>query len=187
MKTLSWPRQAESSPVETTADWDSELHMIRLFLRRATSALDGEAGLFQLLEMINLKVKGLRCSLIRCQGNGRARVLASNDDRQLRDLEINLRHYPEIRELRRTLAPVIIPDVRSAELLRPVQARLENTAFTSLVLLPVFRCGVFFGALSLRLDRRAADELAGIEEFGAVCAQILSLAIAVPGQRLVAD
>jgi DNA-binding response OmpR family regulator len=178
--------KAERPNVELGPSTIRELHLLNLFLRQASTA-NNETGLFNLMRMITLKVKAIRCSLIQIVDEERGRVLASNDDENLNKLEIDLRNYPEVREVHRTLSHVVVANVKSSELLRGVQARLSQTPFETIVLFPVFRCGTLFGVLSLRMQQRDSIEIFYVEKFGQVCAQILSLAIATPGQRLVAE
>lgn len=164
-----------------------ELHLLNLFLRQATLDSTDANGLYNLMRMINLKVKAMRCSLIQCIANDTGLVLASNDDEKLQDLRIDLKKYPEIQELRRTLAPVVIPNVQRSELLAGIRAQLAHTQFETILLFPVFRAGTFFGALSIRMQQRDPIEIFYVEKFGQVCAQIISLAIGTPGQRLVSE
>lgn len=164
-----------------------ELHLLNLFLKQATLESEAENGLYNLMRMINLKVKAMRCSLIQCGANDCGRVLASNDDESLQDLRIDLNKYPEIMEVRRTLTPVIIPNVRKSEIMAGVQKHLGRVPFETILLFPVFRCGTFFGTLSIRMQQRDPIEIFYVEKFGQVCSQIISLVIGTPGQRLIAE
>lgn len=186
--------RAVSAVVEQAADAEranlqlgpgtiKELHLLNLFLKQATTAEADEHGLYNLMRMINLKVKAVRSSLIQVRANDKARVLASNDDQRLSNLEIDLNKYPEVREVARTHQPVIVPNVRSSELM----ADVGPLQYETIMVFPVFRYGTFFGALSLRMEQRDPIEIFYVEKFGQVCSQILGLAIGAPGQRLVRD
>jgi DNA-binding response OmpR family regulator len=179
--------EAGSGGLELGPGTIKELHLLNLFLKQATMSTQTDQSLYNLMRMINLKVKAMRCSLIQCMQNDTGRVLASNDDERVQNLALDLKKYPEILELRRTLAPVIIPNVNASELMAKVHSQISRTPFETILLFPVFRCGTFFGALSVRMQQRDPIELFYVEKFGQVCSQIISLAIGTPGQRLITD
>ncbi|MBX3021834.1 MAG: response regulator [Bdellovibrionales bacterium] len=164
-----------------------EMHLLNLFLKQATQGVEGENGLYNLMRMINLKVKGMRCSFVQWISEERGMVLASNDDHALQGLAIDLKKYPEVREVRRTMGPVVIPNVRQSDLMAEVRNQLGRVPFETVLLFPVFRAGQFFGVLSIRMQQRDPVEIFYVEKFGQVCSQIISLAIGTPGQRLIAE
>jgi DNA-binding response OmpR family regulator len=174
------PPAAASSPVTL-----NELHLLNLFLKQALISEEPGTGLHKLMRMMNLKTGAIRTSLIRCLNAETGIVLASNDDENVKGLPLDLRQYPEIREVRSTLRPVIIPNVRTCDILEPVQTHLRQTPFETIVLFPVFRFGSLYGVMSVRMEQRDPIELFYVERFGSVCAQIISLAIGTPGQSLV--
>lgn len=161
-----------------------ELHLINLFLKQASHR---EPSLYNLMRMINLKTKAIRCSLIHVRSDAKGRVLASNDDEQLTAFDLDLTKYPEVLEVKRTLEPVIIPNARTSDILKTVQSEIARTPFETLILFPVFRHGVFFGALSLRMQQRDPIEIFYVEKFGQVCSQILSMVIGQAGNSIVGD
>ena len=127
--------------------------------------------------MISLKVHAARCSFIQCLNEDTGLVLASNDDENVQGLPIQLAQYPEIREVRRTRLPLIIPNIRTSDILAPVKSQLARTPFETLAVFPVFCRGQFYGVMSLRMDQKDKVEMFYIEKFGQVCSQIISLAI----------
>lgn len=164
-----------------------ELHLVNLFLKQATKLEADEHNLYNLMRMINLKVHAVRCSTIQFLVGHRARVLASNDNDQIRDLRLDLRKYPELLELQKTMAPVVIPNVQRSDLMAGVRSRVAQTPFETIILFPIFRYGTLFGALSVRLQQCDPMEIFYVEKFGQICSQIISLAIATPGQQLIND
>lgn len=156
-----------------------ELHLMNLLLKQASiSGLDGR--LFNLLRMINLKVKAMRSSLIQCVDDKRAIVVASNDDENVRGLPLDLMVYPEIRAVQTSRRPLMIPNVRTSDLMVSVKDKLAHTPYETIVLFPVWIQGAFYGVLSLRMDQKEAVDMYYIEKFGEVCSQILALSIAHP-------
>jgi CheY-like chemotaxis protein len=155
-----------------------ELHLLNLFLKQALVDGTDRMGLFNLMRMISLKVRALRCSMIQCLNDDTGLVVASNDDENIRGLPLQLLSYPEVREVRRTQRPLIISNVRTSDLMSPAQGRLAATGFASIAVFPLFHRGRFYGVLSLRLEQQTKVEMHYIEKFGQVCSQIISLAIA---------
>lgn len=156
-----------------------ELHLLNLILKQATHGQE-EGRLFNLLRMINIKVQAVRTSLIECVDAHVGLVTASNDDEKIGGHRLQLDKYPEIQRVRTSGKPLIIPNMRTSDILAPVQASLMNLPFETVVLFPVMRNGEFYGVLSLRMEQKDAVELFYIEKFGQVCAQILALSIHFP-------
>ena len=180
-RVLSPPRMK----VSVGASAIKELHALSVFLKQATVSVSGDNGLHSLLSFVGRKIKGVRCSLIEFKSEELAVVLASSDDPLLKEIQLDLKMYPELEELRRISDVVSVPNVRNSKIFSMVRERLEATPFETMVLFPVYRGGVLFGALSLRLSHRHVLELFYIEKFGSICAQILSLVLSTPGQNLV--
>lgn len=173
---LIQPEDEPATPRDATL---KELHLLNLFLKQALSGeQDVNAILYNLMRMISLKIHALRSSLIQCLNEDTGLVLASNDDEHVRGLPLQLSGYPEVREVRRTLRPLIIRDVATSDILAPVRAKLAARNFETLAVFPVLRRGRFFGVLSLRMEHKEKPEIFYIEQFGGVCSRIISLAIA---------
>lgn len=160
-----------------------ELHLLNLFLKQAT--MDEHNGLYNLMRMINLKVKAMRCSVVQIVSDKKGRVLASNDNEAMEGLEIDLTKYPEILEMRRTLEHVVVPNIRQSPMMAKVQKLIGKTPYETILLFPVFRAGTLYGALSIRMQQRDPLEVFYVEKFGQLCSQIIGLVIGTPGQRLI--
>jgi len=156
-----------------------ELHLLNLFLKQAMSGgIDLNSNLFNLMRMISLKVHAVRCSFIQCLNADTGLVLASNDNENVQGLPISLAQYPEVREVLRTLKPLLIQNIRTSDILAPVQAKLASMGFETMAVFPVFCRGELYGVMSLRMEHKDKTELYYVEKFGQVCSQIISLAIA---------
>jgi len=164
-----------------------ELHLLDLILKQATLESTAENRWCNLMPMINMKTKALRSSLIQYINDDMAVVVASNDNFNVTGLPINLIDYPEILEVKNRHKALIIPDVKRAEILQKCQAKLRRTPFETIVLFPIYRHGRFFGVLSLRLEQKDALDIFYIEKFGAVCAQIISMALGMSNEALYRD
>ncbi len=154
-----------------------ELHLLNLIIKQATIGGDVQTKLFNLMRMISMKVQALRCSFIRCLDDETGIVLASNDDETVTDLPLQLKYYPEVREVRKNGRPLVITNIRTSDLLAPVKDQLAKTPFETIAVFPVFCRGEFYGVVSVRMEQRNKDEIYYVEKFGQVCSQIISLAI----------
>jgi signal transduction histidine kinase len=84
------------------------------------------------------RVTGAERSAILVPVGGRAlRVLASSDDSTVDDLLVALERYPELREVLEQGEPILIRDVTSSHLLRPVRSLLRHLGSMSLVAVPL--------------------------------------------------
>jgi CheY-like chemotaxis protein len=155
-----------------------ELHLVNLFLKQALDMRQPSNNLFNLMKMVSLKVKAVRCSFIRCLNEETGIVMASNDDASVSGLPIQLRNYPEIQEVRRTMQVLLIPNVRSSELMAPVREAMIKLKFDTIAVFPIFINGRFFGVTSLRMEQREPVDMFYIDHFGQLAAQVLSLTLA---------
>ena len=162
----------------TTQVMLKELHLVNLFLKQALDHRKPTENLFNLMRMVSMKVKAVRCSFIRILNQETGVVMASNDDESVHGLPIQLIKYPEIREVMRTMKVLIIPNVKSSELMAPVRDLMAHTKFETIAVFPIFMRGKFFGVTSLRLEQRDPVQMFYIDHFGQVAAQIISLTMA---------
>lgn len=154
-----------------------ELHLVNLFLKQAMDVRRPSENLHNLMRMVSLKVKAVRCSFIRVLNPETGLVLASNDDVNVCDLPIQLSNYPEIREVMRTLRALLVPNVKTSELMSPVRRQMSHTNFETIAVFPIFLRGQFFGVTSLRMEQRSDVEMFYIDRFGQVAAQIISMTL----------
>ncbi len=173
-----------SPPVTTPFSPVKELRLLELFLRQIVSSDHVDQRLYRLMRMINMKVGGVRCSLIRCLNDDTAEVLASDDDENIVGLPLHLAQYPEIRAVREKGEPMIISNVRESAIMNSVQHQMARVRFDTLALYPVFRYGAFFGVLRLHLRQKDPVELSYIDKFSMVCSHILTLSINNPRHNM---
>ncbi len=77
-------------------------------------------------------------------------MVAASDDKELRDLPIDLGKYPEIQRVMRTGDVLVIDDAKAHPLFDIVRAELPENAFRSLALLPILFEDKPLGVLFLR-------------------------------------
>ena len=98
-----------------------------------------------------------RCSIVVFADSGRmGRVLASSDDDKVRDLPIDLEHYPEIREVVATGRALVIHNAEESKLLEMVRQRGTARGIASLALIPILHDDSPFGVLFLRSKSRVS-------------------------------
>jgi PAS domain S-box-containing protein len=77
-------------------------------------------------------------------------ILAASDDASLKDLKIDLKQYPEIREVVRTGKPVIVEDAPSHPLLEDVKDKVAAVGIRNIAAMPLAVRGKVLGVLLLR-------------------------------------
>jgi len=172
------PSDAEAKLDPTTKVMLKELHLVNLFLKQALDDRKPSENLFNLMRMVSMKVKAVRCSFIRVLNDETGIVMASNDDVSVHGLPLQLRKYPEIQEVMKTMQVLLIPNVKTSELMAPVRELMAHTKFETIAIFPIMIKGKFFGVTSLRMEQRDPVDMFYVDRFGQVTAQILSLTLA---------
>jgi PAS domain S-box-containing protein len=126
-------------------------------MQTLASSLDIRDILTTVVKRIAAFARVDRCSIVVFPESARTgRVLASSDDDKLRDLTIDLEHYPEIREVVATGRSLVIHNAEESKLLEVVRQRGTARGVASLALLPILHDGSPFGVLFLRSKSRAS-------------------------------
>ncbi|MBK7864973.1 MAG: PAS domain S-box protein [Archangiaceae bacterium] len=82
--------------------------------------------------------------------NATGTILAASDDASLKDLKIDLKQYPEIREVVRTGKPVIVEDAPSHPLLEDVRDKVAARGIRNIAAMPLAVRNKVLGVLLLR-------------------------------------
>lgn len=116
-----------------------------------SSTLDFRNILYTVVRRIADVARVDRCSIVLVRDKGDVGyVVAASDDRELRDLPIELGKYPEIRQVMKTGEPLVIHDAATHPLFEMVRAGLPPNAFRSLAILPIVFEDKPMGVLFLR-------------------------------------
>jgi PAS domain S-box-containing protein len=115
-----------------------------------SSSLDFRDILFTVVRRIAEVAQVDRCSIVLVREGDVGYVVAASDDEHLRDLPIDLKQYPEIREVMSSGEPLVIRDTRTHPLLDVVRKGLPAAGFSSLALLPILFEDKPMGVLFLR-------------------------------------
>lgn len=115
------------------------------------AALDVAALLHDVTRRLAEELSVDRCALVlideeRDQGH----IVAASDDRDVRDVRIELARYPEIREAVRTGRPVVVDDVGSHPLFDEVKEMVARRGIAALAAVPLAVQGKTLGVLLLR-------------------------------------
>lgn len=122
-----------------------------LVVSQALQNLSMPDMLFHLTQMSALKVKGLRCSVVRQQTFEKGIVLASSDKKDIAGLPLDLRKYPEIQLVINTGKTVVIDNLDESKALSKIKADLKEINFNSMVVCPLYYHQKIFGVLSMRM------------------------------------
>lgn len=114
--------------------------------------------------------------------SSRGVVVAASDDDSIRDLPIELDRYPEIAEVLRTGAPLVIGDAQSHPLFGELDA--VPSAFRSRVIVPIAHDGEPLGVLFLRAQERRSFSS---REVALCCTVASAMAIALSNARRFQD
>ncbi len=113
------------------------------------STLDFRNILYTVVRRIADVARVDRCSIVLVREEGKVGyVVAASDDRDLRDLPIDLMNYPEIRKVIETGEPLVIDDASTHPVF--VEAVLPPNSFRSLAILPILYEDKPLGVLFLR-------------------------------------
>jgi GAF domain-containing protein len=98
-----------------------------------------------------------RCSVFLCEkSRGAVHLVASYEDPSLRNHQVDLARYPELRRALETSQVVVIPDVIHEPSLEPVHDTLASRRVQSITVIPLVWRTQPIGALFLRTDRTRA-------------------------------
>ena len=116
-----------------------------------SSTLDFRNILFTVVRRIAEVARVDRCSIVLVRDKGEVGyVVAASDDKELRDLPIDLVKYPEIRQVMATGEPLVVDDAETHPLFEVIRSGLPSNAFRSLAILPILFEDKPMGVLFLR-------------------------------------
>jgi PAS domain S-box-containing protein len=143
--------------VEALGRKERDAKVVLELTQALSSTLDFRNILFTVVRRIAEVARVDRCSIVLWRDAGDVGyVVAASDDKELRDLPINLGKYPEIQEVMATGEPLVIEDATTHPLLDVVRGDLPANGFRSLALLPIVFEDRPMGVLFLRGRRPVA-------------------------------
>jgi PAS domain S-box-containing protein len=168
--------------VDMLARRERDARVVLELTQTLSSTLDFREILYTVVRRIADVVKVERCSIVLVRDEGRVGyVVAASDDRELRDLPIDLDKYPEIRKVLETGAPLIIDDAATDPMLDVVRTTIPKEAFKSAVCIPIVYEERPLGVLFLRSQSSRGPKL---EELSLVRTVASATAIALRNARI---
>ncbi len=137
--------------VEALARREHDAKVVLEVTQTLSSTLDFRDILYTVVRRIAEVAKVDRCSIVLVREEGRVGyVVAASDDKEIRDLPIDLHKYPEIRKVLETGTPLVIDDASTDPMLDVVRATIPPAAFRSVVCIPILYEDRPLGVLFLR-------------------------------------
>ena len=172
------------------ADRQRDLALLLELTARYTESLDAQALLHDVMRRLAEAMDIERASMVLVdETRPVGYVMAASDDPTLRDLQIDLNRYPEIRETVRLGKPVLVEDAPSHPLLEGVQTQVAATGYRTIACLPLAVEGKVLGVLLVRASAkrkafslREVDFLATVAHATAVALRNARLLETVRGQ-----
>jgi PAS domain S-box-containing protein len=141
--------------VDALARREHDAKVVLELTQALASTLDFRNILYTVVRRIADVARVDRCSIVLVRDDGKVGyVVAASDDRELRDLPLELSKYPEIRKVLETGEPLVIDDARGHALF--LDAVLPPASFRSLAILPILYEDRPLGVLFLRGRRPGA-------------------------------
>lgn len=172
------------SPKPSDADHaEQDLEALLALSDALAHTTDFQATLHTIARQLAGALGSDRCSVLLVERD-RAVVLADSEDPEVPPVQLMLADYPEIRETLRSLAPVVVDDVRTHVLFDEVRAQIADKPVGSTILIPVARGERVLGILHLRTRERRVLPLHPQElRFGRIVAN--STAVAFRNEHLI--
>jgi PAS domain S-box-containing protein len=137
--------------VEALGRREHDAKVVLELTQTLSSTLDFRNILFTVVRRIAEVARVDRCSIVLVREQGDVGyVVAASDDKELRDLPIQLGKYPEIQRVMATGEPLVIDDAATHPLLDIVRSDMPANGFRSLALLPILFEDRPMGVLFLR-------------------------------------
>jgi PAS domain S-box-containing protein len=137
--------------VDALARKERDAQVVLDLTQALSSTLDFRDILFTVVHRIAEFARVERCSLVLVRDKGDVGyVVAASDDRELRDLPIELSKYPEIQQVMQTGEVLVIEDASTHPLFDLVRSELPRNPFRWLALMPIMFESKPMGVLFLR-------------------------------------
>lgn len=157
---------------------DLYMHLLEIVLKEATTPRKLSDTLFNLVKMLALTLKAVRCNIVMTSEDRLSGYIqASSDDRAATGIKIDLSRYPEIHHVMNTEKPVVIENLDSDPVLAEIKKSFKNVSFNSMMVCPLKKRGEFYGVMVARMDKSAGGFTDRDIRFAQLMAQIVSLTI----------
>lgn len=136
----------------------NDLQTIVDLVHIVSSTFSSQEILYFIVKKISEVIPVTRCSIVRVNSDKEeAYVISTFEDPKLKNLKLDLRKYPEIREALKSKEPVIVNDVNTDPLMERVRDILFPLGIRSIVVIPIVFREEVIGTLFLRTSRAQAS------------------------------
>ncbi|MFZ3073232.1 MAG: diguanylate cyclase [Thermodesulfobacteriota bacterium] len=118
-----------------------------------SALLDTNEVLSTIVRKVAEITSAVRCSIVLIKKDSEGYVLVSHDNPNARNLKIDLRKYPEIREVITTKKPLVVQDIATNPLTESVHGLIKDLRDMSVLVVPVVFNEEVLGTLFLRARR----------------------------------
>jgi two-component system cell cycle response regulator len=124
-----------------------------------TSTLDPKEILFFIVKKVAEVIKPDRCSILSLSyaSPRYIYVVSTFESKEITNLKLDLKKYPEIKEALKKKAPVIIKDALKDPIMKPVVEIIKPLGIKSIAVVPVIHRDEVIGAFFLRTSKRKRD------------------------------
>lgn len=141
-----------------TAMDKADLFSVLNILKAISSRRRAHDVLYVFVQQIAHVIRSERCSVVRVWGSShQACVLASHEDANVADYNIDLTKYPELRHALNTHEKVVVNDVEHHPLTRPILDDLWRAGIGAILVIPVVLFDEQVGSLFLRAARKGGQ------------------------------
>jgi len=121
-----------------------------------TSTLDPREILFFIVKKVAEVIKPDRCSILSLSYTSPryAYVVSTFESKNITDLKLDLKKYPEIKEALKKRAPIIIKDAIKDPIMKPVAEIIKPLRIKSIAVVPIIHKDEVIGAFFLRTSKR---------------------------------
>jgi two-component system cell cycle response regulator len=141
-----------------TAMDKADLFAVLNILKAISSRRRAHDVLYVFVQQIARVIRAERCSVVRVWGSSnQACVLASHEDANVADRNIDLGKYPELRYALNSHEKIVINDVQTHPLMRPVLDGLKSAGIGAVLVIPVVLFDEQVGSLFLRAARKTGS------------------------------
>lgn len=156
MKVISTVSKHITARESNLAMMKDDLFSVLDILKKISSRRRAHDILYTFVERVAKIINADRCSVVRVWGGEDiGHVLASQDDKSISDLSIDLKKYPEIRRALEKRRKVIIPDVFEDPMTKPFQEEFKVAKLSSVNIIPMVLYDENVGSLFLRTCRKS--------------------------------
>jgi diguanylate cyclase (GGDEF)-like protein len=132
---------------------NNELELILDITESVSRSLDYREILYSIVKKTADITEANRCSIVLVDKGDDAYVMASHESPTIRDLRIDLKKYPEIKEVLNRKERLIIEDMATHPIFKKVKNLIRNLAQNSLLIMPIVWKEEILGTLILRTRR----------------------------------